>query len=314
MNNGQPETERSALWITGAGGFTGRHLVAVLHDGPDRPRLVGLDHVPTRLSGLDACLPLDVTRVDDVAAAARQEPPKWVIHLAGALPPAGEAEMWHVQVNGTVALLRGLAEAGCRDARVVSVGSAAEYLPGAVPPLTETSPCGGSSPYGRCKWAQTLAALGVGRELGTEIMVVRPFNLLGPGQSANLVAGRLCRLLADVAADGEITAGNTRSARDFLDVRDAAAACWLVARHGKAGAVYNVCTGRATTIDHLIALLCELTGKSPRILTDPAHLRDADVDVSFGDHTRLSEATGWQPRIPLRDSLAAMLEAVGQAR
>jgi GDP-4-dehydro-6-deoxy-D-mannose reductase len=253
---------------------------------------------------------LDTTRPDDVTSIARSDPPRWVIHLAGAVPPTAEAQMWLANVGSTVGLLQGLAAAGCRDVRVVTVGSAAEYQPQPTGALTEASPCGPVSVYGRAKWAQTLLALNLGRELGLAVMVVRPFNLVGPGMSADLVAGWLCQQFAQAADGHEIAIGNTRSARDFIDIRDAVAAYWLVAQRGQPGKVYNVCSGRPVAIEQMLTMLGELTGKSPRIRVDPARLRDDDPQVSYGDYARLHQVTGWQPGISLRESLAAMLAAL----
>ncbi len=155
-----------------------------------------------------------------------------------------------------------------------------------------------------------MLTLHMGRQLGLGTMVVRPFNLIGPGLSTDLVAGRLCAQFATAGAGEEIRMGNTKSARDFVDIRDAVAAYWLVAQHGQPGEVYNVCAGQAVTVDRLLALLGELAGKSPRIQVDAARLRDGDPPISYGDHTKLHQATGWQPVISLRQSLADMLAAL----
>lgn len=298
------------LWITGVAGFSGRHLVEALADQPDRPRIVGLDLHQQPAPGMDAYHTADTTRPDEVASIADSDPPRWVIHLAGAVPPTAEAQMWLANVGSTVGLLQGLATAGCQNVRVVTVGSAAEYLPQSRGPLTEASPCGGTSVYGRAKWAQTLLTLTLGRELGLATMVVRPFNLIGPGLSTNLVAGWLCQQFAKATDTDEIPMGNTQSARDFIDIRDAVRAYWLVAQKGQPAEVYNVCSGEAVAVEQLLAWLRELTGKSPRIRVDPARLRDADPQVSYGDCSKLQQATGWEPHISVKGSLVDMLAAI----
>lgn len=272
--------------------------------------MVGLDLHDRPVPGLDTYHRVDTTRPDEVTAIARDDPPRWVIHLAGAVPPATEEQMWLTNVGSTVGLLQGLAAGGGDGVRVVTVGSAAEYVPRSEGPLTEEHPCRGTSAYGRTKWAQTLLTLNMGRQLGLSTMVVRPFNLIGPGLSTNLVAGWLCRQFANLGDGEEIRIGNTKSARDFVDIRDAVAAYWLVAQRGQPGEVYNVCTGQAVTVERLLALLGELTGKSPRIEIDAARLRGDDQQSSYGDCTKLRNAIGWQPRIPLGESLADMLTAL----
>lgn len=305
----------STLWITGAAGFSAGHLIAFLEGLDEKPRTVGLDRVETAPEGLDAYHQVDLNwpeSLDEIVTAA---PPAWVIHLAGLMPPADEAAMWQVNVGGTAGLMQALASAGCKETRVLSIGSAAEYLPKTSGALTEDSPCGGASAYGRVKWVQTRVTLDLGRELGIPAMVARPFNLIGPGLSENLVAGWLCRQFARDDVD-EVVVGNTQSARDFVDVRDAVAAYWLIVTQGRPGEIYNVCTGEPTKIETLLELLSEVSGRTPKIRVDRERFRASDVSVSYGDNGKIRRATAWQPRIALRDSMAGMLsyDSVNQER
>ena len=300
------------VWVTGAAGFTARHLLdflAGLAGSADRPRVVALDIAEAQPPGADACHRVDLNDADAVCRVARKEPPRWVVHLAGAMPPASEAQMWLANVGGTCGLLAGLAAAGCRDARVISVSSAAEYHLGSDQPILETTPLGPCSPYGRTKMGQSLAALGAGRTFGLETMVVRPFNLIGPGLPSRLVAGRICEQIAASDGEEEIVLGNTKSARDFVDVRDAVGAYWLLALRGAPGEVYNVCSGRATSIDEMLTILRELTGKALPVRVDGDRIRKTDPAVVVGDATKLRRATAWEAKLSLRQSLADMLAA-----
>ena len=297
------------LWITGVSGFSGRHLVDAMLAGADRPQIVGLDLAPHGPPGVDRYQRVDLTRPDEVASVARAAPPRWVIHLAGAMPPASEGQMWLTNVGGTVGLLQGLAAAGCRDTRVVTIGSAAEYQSLSGAPVTEAAAAGGSSAYGRSKWIQTVTALHLGATLGLSTMVVRPFNLIGPGLSNDLVAGWLVDRFAGCAGRPEISIGNTRSARDFVDIRDAVRAYWLVAQRGQPGEIYNVCSGTVTRIEQLLTWLTQLTGQSPRLKVTANRLRTSDPASVRGDYGKLERATGWRPVIGLTDSLRDMLAA-----
>jgi GDP-4-dehydro-6-deoxy-D-mannose reductase len=189
----------------------------------------------------------------------------------------------------------------------VSVGSAAEYAPSGREVVSESCAVVGPSAYGRSKWAQGAVALSLGGQLGIEVIVLRTFNLIGPGLSSRFVAGWLCAQFAGADYTGVLKAGNLHSARDFVDVRDAVNAYWLAAREGKAGQAYNVCSGKATTVEELIGLLSEITGLRPRVEVDPERVRGAtDVGV-WGTFDKLRLATGWYPRIGLRRSLEDML-------
>jgi GDP-4-dehydro-6-deoxy-D-mannose reductase len=294
------------LWITGVAGFSGRYLVEYLRGLTGGPIVVGLDRVEASPDGLDAYVRLDLTDPYEVTRAAGRHPPDRVIHLVAAMPPADEVLMWQVNVGGVFGLLWGLHQAGCSRIRVVSVGSAAEYTMPATCPLSEDSPASGASVYGRTKSAQTGLALALGRDLGLDVMVARTFNLTGPGLSSRLVAGWLCEQFAreDVP---EIEIGNMASARDFLDVRDAVRAYWLLACVGIPGTVYNVCSGKATTVERLLELMSQISGRCPEIKVAAERVRASDPSMCYGDAGRLHEATGWSPEFSLEASLRDMM-------
>ena len=294
------------VWITGAAGFTGRHLTAYLHTLPDRPRIVGLDLQPASSPHLDAAHAIDLADGAAVRALAAQEPPAIVIHLAGLLPPASDGEMWRVNVGGTASLLHALRAAAAPIARFVGIGSAAEYSREARSPIDEEAPCAGASAYGTTKVAQTLLSMHLGAAFGFDVSIARPFNLIGPGLPARLVAAALLRQFLD-APDGVIRVGNTHTARDFVDVRDVVRAYWLLATSPNAAGVFNVCSGVPTTIEQLLRLLGDITRRSTTIAVDPERVRPDDPVEVYGNPARLRRATGWQPAISLERSLHDMM-------
>ena len=114
------------VWVTGSTGFTGQHQIAFLRQTRPSLRIVGVD-VNEAVTVKRAQHRLDLNDSRSVMALAIAEPPTWVIHLAGLMPPSSESDMWRANVGGTVGLLVGLGAADCRQTRVVCVGSAAEY-------------------------------------------------------------------------------------------------------------------------------------------------------------------------------------------
>lgn len=303
----------ATIWITGVTGFTGGHLLQFINGLPEKHYIVGLSRHERSTMAVDSMHNVDLSQVEMVAEAARRDPPSRVFHLTGLFsPPASEAEMWHINVGGTVALLHGLALANCHNASVICVGSAAEYLPSLDGCFAESSACGGVTSYGRTKWAQTTLALLLGKQLNIPIMVVRPFNLIGPGLSRRFVAGELAAQFACVD-NKEISVGNTKSERDFIDVRDVVAAYWEVAEKGTDGEVYNVCSGTPTSIEDIITIFSELAEGSRTIIEDQSRMRAVDIDRAYGDNEKIIRVTGWNPRITLRDSLADMLDEARQS-
>jgi GDP-4-dehydro-6-deoxy-D-mannose reductase len=227
------------------------------------------------------------------------------------MPPHDEETMHRVNVDGSVNLANALASAGQSRVRLISAGSAAEYLP-AEERLTESSATGGSNAYGRTKATQSSALLQLAKD-ALDVVVARPFNLLGPGLSTNLVAGAACEQFHTVGrARGYIAPrGPIKSVRDFIDVRDVASAYWTLADRGESGEAYNVCTGEGMSIAAVIAMLEEEFGF--RVATRPDY--DAtriDADTVIGDNAKLL-ALGWRPEISVRRSLHDMVTAMGNA-
>ena len=293
------------VWITGVTGFTGKYLVDHLSQLSDRPRIIGLgrsDHGP---AGLDAYHTVDLTRLDAVSELAQAEPPEIVIHLAAATPPLSDADMWHVNVAGSVNLLRGLATTGKKRVRFVNVGSAAEYLSKTDGFLSETDPEGGESIYGRSKWAQSRLVLDIGEQYGIEVVIARTFNLIGPGLPDKWVAGSLCKQFVQPDS-AVIKVGNTKSERDFLDIRDAVAAYWALAEQGVAGQTYNVCTGHPTRIDELLDLFSAYSDNRHTVEVDKTRFQSVDLDRVYGNNNKILSATNWKPRISLEQSLQDM--------
>jgi GDP-4-dehydro-6-deoxy-D-mannose reductase len=292
------------LWVTGVSGFTGSHLVSFLRQAHAPVRLVGLDLNPRASLNLDAAYALDLADADAVRRVAAEDTPRWVIHLAGAMPPAPDADMWRANVGGTMGLMLGLRAAGHLGTRVLSIGSAAEYARHANSPLSEESPCGGASAYGNTKLAQSLTCLQLAADNGMHATVARPFNLIGPGLPTRLIAGSLVH---QFSTGGVIHIGNRHTARDFIDVRDAVRAYWLLAQHGEPGAVYNVSADAPVRIDELIDALSRVGGRTAHVEVDETRLRPNDQLCVFGDSRRLRHATGWQPELSLESSLRDML-------
>jgi GDP-4-dehydro-6-deoxy-D-mannose reductase len=295
--------------ITGAAGFSGQHLVKYLRKVTPKLRVVGLDQEGNCREEIDAFYEMDLNRAETLPDLVRKEKPQWVIHLAAVMPPAEEGKMWKVNVGGTVNLIRGLASLSGSRVRVVCIGSAAEYNASPEGLMSENSPDGGESVYGKAKWAQTSLARLLGRQLAIPVIIARPFNLVGPGLPQNWVAAEMCRQVFE--NKGEIHLGNLDSERDFIDVRDAVEAYWLLATTGKAGEIYNVSSGKPIRIRDLLSILTEIQTATCTVKMDPERIRTGDLLKVFGDNRKLKTATGWEPRISLRKSLQDMLAELG---
>jgi len=139
--------------------------------------------------------------------------------------------------------------------------------------------------------------------------VVRPFNHIGPGQSPNFAVSALAKRIVDAERTGatEIPVGNLSARRDFTDVRDVVRSYRLLLASGAPGAVYNVCSGVDVSIQEIADRLLAAAGSTVRLVQDPSLMRPVEVPVLRGDPTRLQEATGWSPDLPLDRTLADVL-------
>jgi GDP-4-dehydro-6-deoxy-D-mannose reductase len=295
--------------VTGARGFVGRHLAR---------HLTGLDVEVVSLD-VDDSRPVDITDHAAVAARIAEESPDVVYHLAarshvGASWTDGEA-LIEVNVGGTRAVVDACVGAGV--ARVLVVGSSEQYgtVDPASIPVDEQTACRPVSPYGTSKVEAEAVALDAHRRHGLPVVCTRAFNHTGPGQSPTFLVPGLAARIAVAERDDphragtdEITLGNGDPVRDFSDVRDVVRAYALLATHGAAGEVYNVCSGRGVRVGDLAGRLVARARRPLRIVTDTDLVRPVDVPVLVGDPAKLVAATGWQPEHTLDDTLDAVLD------
>jgi GDP-4-dehydro-6-deoxy-D-mannose reductase len=192
------------------------------------------------------------------------------------------------------------------------VGSCEEYgpQPGEAP-LAEDTPPNPISPYAVSKVTQTLLCRQYARSFDLSIVVARAFSHTGPGQDTRFAFPSFARQIAAAEAGrgpDEVVTGDLSAVRDFLDVRDVVAAYRLLVARGAAGAVYNVCSGRALTIREGLEILVRGARRPVTIRTDRARSRPADTPRLVGDNTKLRRDTGWRPERGIEDALLGLLD------
>jgi GDP-4-dehydro-6-deoxy-D-mannose reductase len=151
---------------------------------------------------------------------------------------------------------------------------------------------------------------------GLQIVVARPFNMVGPGLSRQFLAGELAWQLARIRVErGEpvLYAGDLEVERDYIDVRDVARAYLLLLDGGMPGEAYNVCSADATPARHLADELVHIAGGGIQIRLDPRRERTAEIPMLLGSRDKIRKEVGWTPAIPLRESLGDLWrEKVGR--
>jgi GDP-4-dehydro-6-deoxy-D-mannose reductase len=289
--------------IIGVSGFVGRHLADHLRASGDE--VIGVDRADGSVDILDRT---------GVTAAVNDAKPDVVYHLAGWSDVGGSwaapVETLRANAEGTLNVLLSCADA--RVPRVIAVSSADIY--GVVSddelPLDETAPLRPVSPYAASKVAADFLSLQAWLGRKQDVIRIRAFNHLGPGQTTRFVAPAIAERIARNELDGgdDIPVGNLTARRDFTDVRDVVRAYRLLAEHGDPGEVYNVCSGQTLAISDLAERLIGLARRPMALWTDPALERPIDIPVLCGDNTKLRTAVGWQPEIPIEQTLADLLD------
>jgi len=309
--------------VTGPDGFVGRWLVrALLGAGCE---VVGaVQPGPPREDGLSGAeraavrwMPLELGDVDSVRLAAAV-PCDAVVHLA-AVASGGDAlrdpgHAWAVNAAGTARLLGELGRRrrlGECDPLVLLVSSAEVYGRGATRPLTEADEAAPCSPYAASKLGAELAARETRARTGLRVVTARPFPHTGPGQDERFVVPAFAKRLrgARLAGAKVVKVGNLEPVRDFLDVRDVAAAYRALLERGTAGETYNVSSGQGRSLGEILDRLSEIIGVAAMSEADPEFLRPADIPYLVGDSSKLRAATGWAPAIPLERTLRDLVDA-----
>lgn len=292
------------ILVTGAGGFVGRHLVRRLRD--EGHTVVETTHTSSGAGRL-----VDLRDSAAVRQLVVDEAPEGVAHLAGiAFVPDAERDPGRAvstNITATANLLQSLSELapGCR---LLLVSSGEIYGRRQGPePIDEDTPADPATVYSITKLAAEQLALHFNRDRGLPVVVARPFNHCGPGQSARFAIPSFARQIARIEAgliEPVVSVGNLEAKRDFTDVRDVVAAYVRLLEVGVPGQIYNVCSGQTWAIGALLDKLLALSAVDVEVRQDPGRMRPSDLPVFCGSAARIAEATGWTRQHTIDQSLA----------
>ena len=239
----------------------------------------------------------DLRDAEATRAAIAAARPAVVYHLAAR---AHVGESWndpHGTLDDNLAMTLNVLEAVRHEApgaTVVAVASGEVYGTPERLPVDESAPLRPQNPYAVSKAAADLLAGMYADAHGLRVIRARAFNHAGPGQEPTYAIASFARQAAQGA--DRIVTGNPDARRDYTDVRDVVRAYRLLAERAGPG-VYNVCSGRSASTAELVAML------GVEHVVDPELLRPHEVMELRGSYERLRAATGWEPEIPLADTL-----------
>lgn len=313
------------ILITGISGFVGYHFLNYLIQNDSNVCVCGIDiNLPvydcTRYKeqiGLSViCINmLDLEELDRIIEEFK---PEYILHLASY---SSVAYSWSNPVesfiNNTQIYLNLIHSVlnKCPNCKILSVGSSEEY--GIVDPenipLKEAEKLNPISPYAVARVSQEMLSKVFVQSYGLNIVMTRSFNHIGPYQDSRFVIAGFINKILEIKQAGEtagvIKTGDLSIVRDFVDVRDVADAYYRLLMFGKRGEIYNVCSGKGTSLKTMVELIANTINIDIKTKTDKSLLRPNDNPIIIGDASKIENELGWTKAILLEQTIVDMIKS-----
>lgn len=302
--------------IIGASGFVGPYLAAQL-SGESGMKVYATKLPQGELDDIQAeVCNLDIMNKEEIVDLLYKIRPDYIFHLAA---QSSVAVSWKnpgltidVNIKGSVNVLDAVRELYYKP-RVLLIGSGEEYghiRPGETP-ISEDNHLRPGNLYAATKVCQNMIAKIYTTAYDMELIMVRAFNHIGPKQAPIFVVSDFCKQVVEIekgVREPVMMVGNLKAMRDFTDVRDVVRAYALLVEHGKAGETYNVGSGHAVSIQDVLDLIISQSSAEVEVKVDPNKIRPVDVPIIEADTTKLREATGWERKIPLEQTIRETMD------
>lgn len=303
------------FFITGATGFVGNHLRDFLRSPEHQIWGTTFPEKP-EVSSEDTLFYLDIRSEREVFRALKEIRPDGVFHLAAVsnVRHSWERRKDTLETNiiGTLNLFEAI-RLNSPQSRTIFISSSDVYGTGALlrKPLNEGEQLLAMNPYAYTKWSGEILSGFYSQVENLDIVIARPFPHTGPGQSPDFVcsdwAHQIARIEKRIVAP-EILVGNISVHRDFSDVRDVVRAYARLMENGRKGEVYNVCSGKSSSLEKILETLISFSAIPVTMRVDSQKIRKVDIPRLVGDNRKIRRETSWEPQIPLDWSLHDVLE------
>lgn len=307
---------KKALIIGGAG-FVGKHLADHIHN------IYGWDLHITKMKQEELAIPyvsisdLDILDQEQMNSLLSQIKPDYIFHLAA---QSSVALSWKnpqltidVNIKGSLNLLEALKDINPRP-RTLLIGSSEEY--GHVKeynrPVSEENPLRPGNIYAVTKICQNMLGKIYTDAYGLDVIGIRAFNHIGPGQTESFVVADFCKQVAEIESNQKspiLAVGDLSAKRDFTDVREIVKAYVLLAINGEKGETYNVGSGNALSIREILDKIIEKSLRTDiEIRVDAQKLRPIEIPVIQADLSKLEALLGWKPEWDLDNTIEDTLQ------
>lgn len=302
--------------VIGGGGFVGPYLVRHLTDDLGYEVTVTKTVKETLTMDNATVRNLDILDMEQIRTLLEEEKADYLFHLAA---QSSVAYSWKnptltvdVNIKGCINLLEAIRLVD-KKPRVLLIGSGEEYghIKKDECPIIEDNVVRPGNIYAATKSCQNMLGRIYSDAYNLDIMMVRAFNHIGPNQTPMFVVADFCKQVADIEKGKQepvINVGNLSAKRDFTDVRDVVKAYAKLVAGGKRGETYNVGTGHAVAIQDILNKIISMSDKDIEVKVDPGKLRPVDVPIIEPDISKIKKEVGWEPLIPLEQTLRETLE------
>jgi len=320
MNTG-PGYRNLRVFVTGAGGFIGSHLVEALADAGAHVRALvrytsrgSWGHLEQLAPELRASLEVVLGDVRDAQFIRRQiDGCHVVFHLAAliGIPYSYQASESYVDTNvrGTLHILEAARESGAQ--RVVITSTSEVYGTARHTPIDESHPLQAQSPYSASKIAADKLAESYYLSFGLPVVTVRPFNTYGPRQSARAVIPTIISQL--LAGKDRLHLGSLDPVRDLVYVEDTVRGFLRAGTVQQAvGQVINLGTGQGISIGDLARLIMKVVGREVPVVEDAERVRPeaSEVRLLVASAEVARRVLGWKPEVSLTEGLRRVTEYI----
>ncbi|MGU3471614.1 GDP-mannose 4,6-dehydratase [Paenibacillus sp. D51F] len=306
--------------ITGVTGFVGNHLLNELLLRKDW-KIWGAVRSPSKspiYHNSFSYIQLDLHDERKIVDCLNEIKPHYIFHLAGQsnvrLSWDDKRKTFDINTMNVLNLLEAIRKSEVANSvKLLTVGSSEEYgivKPESLP-ISEDTALDPQNPYGISKAAISMLIKQYHKAYGLNVIHVRPFNHIGPGQRKGFVTADFAYQIAAMETgkiENVFRVGNLSSKRDFLDVRDIVKAYLEIIMYGSAGQIYNVCLGKSTSIHEILNYFISQARVPINVEISQELFRPVDIPLYVGDNSKLFEATKWRPKYSLETSLSDILE------
>lgn len=309
--------------ITGISGFVGRHFLQFLYQNKIHAEILGID---LKLPGYDLneyheyisvkFESVNLLDMNEIRKVLDKFEPEYILHLASFSSVAyswqSPAESFSNNTNIFLNLVSVIRERDIK-CRILSIGSSEEYGNVAMDavPIREDQPLDPISPYAAARVSQEILSKIFADSYHMDIIMTRSFNHIGVWQEDKFVIPSFISRIIAIKERGEksgiIECGDISLIRDFVDVKDVVRAYYMLLHHGRAGEVYNICSGKGHTLKEIIEIIGEIAGVEVNPTPVSEYLRPNDNKMIIGDFTKIRTEIGWEPEILLEETLQEMV-------